>query len=221
MCNTTQAIWTLTPTILHNHLLLCKPRLGVLRLGESHRRDHRLLCNCTCAYAKNGACTRTCTGGTASNCHGHQPLRHATRCYARYYIKPSSFACSYRLSGKSEQTRRCTSSRPEGHDSTGAQTRISSEFGHRAPTRRRVQHRVRLRHDQHARKLFGGEIKEKVRNTFKEVAGLPQAERWEAASDRDTTSLEKHGVYRAGTNHRSPGRTEGDRYAVGKLNQGR
>ena len=50
---------------------------------------------------------------------------------------------------------------PEGQGSTGAQarifkTRISSQLGHCAPTRRHVRHRERLRHHPYARKLFGG-----------------------------------------------------------------
>ena len=41
----------------------------------------------------------------------------------------------------------------------------------------------------------GGENKEKLRNIFKEAMTLPQAARWKVASDKEITSLEKHGVY--------------------------
>ena len=76
-------------------------------------------------------CISTCTGKrclrphlprphTANNRHGHQRLRHAAECHARCYTRQNSFACSYRLSGKSEQ--RCSFSRPppEGHALTDA-----------------------------------------------------------------------------------------------------
>ena len=42
--------------------------------------------------------------------------------------------------------------------------------------------------------------------------GLPQAARCKPASDKEFASLEKHDVYGgAGTDHLSPGRTEGGR----------
>ena len=41
----------------------------------------------------------------------------------------------------------------------------------------------------------GGEDKEQIPNTFKEMMTLPQAARWKAASDKEITSLEKCGVY--------------------------
>ena len=44
-------------------------------------------------------------------------------------------------------------------------------------------------------RFSSGEQKEKIPNSFKEAMGLPQAERWKAASDRKVSSLEKHGVY--------------------------
>ena len=47
-------------------------------------------CTCACFRASTGACT----GRSASNYHGHQSLRHAARCYARYYTQPSSFTYS-------------------------------------------------------------------------------------------------------------------------------
>ena len=56
---------------------------GLLAWGshtESHRRNHRPPLHPYLRLARNSACTRACTGGTASNRHGHQPLRHAARC---------------------------------------------------------------------------------------------------------------------------------------------
>ena len=41
----------------------------------------------------------------------------------------------------------------------------------------------------------GGENKEQILDTFKKAMILPQAARWKVASDKDITSLEKHGVY--------------------------
>ena len=109
----------------------------------------------TCTCARNGACTWACTGGTASNRHVRQWLRHAAWCYPRRYSRSSSFVCGYKLPAESEQPCSFGRSLPEGHGSTGAharisQTRISRQFGRCAPTRRRVQHKERLRHHQYA-----------------------------------------------------------------------
>ena len=41
----------------------------------------------------------------------------------------------------------------------------------------------------------GGEQEEKIPNTFKEAMDLPQVASWNAASDKEVASLEKHGVY--------------------------
>ena len=41
----------------------------------------------------------------------------------------------------------------------------------------------------------GGENKEQIPNIFKEAMSLPQAARWKVDSDKEITSLEKHGVY--------------------------
>ena len=41
----------------------------------------------------------------------------------------------------------------------------------------------------------GGRELDRIPNTFKEAKGLPQAARWEAASDKEIASLEKHGVF--------------------------
>ena len=54
------------------------------------------------------------------------------------------------------------------------------------------------------------EIKDNILNALKKAVGFPQATWWIAASDRSIASLEKHGVYEL--IHRSPSRTEGDRY---------
>ena len=45
------------------------------------------------------------------------------------------------------------------------------------------------------RSFLGEDNKRQVPNTFKEAMALPQAARWKAASEKEITSLEKHGVY--------------------------
>lgn len=111
-------------------------------------------------------------------------------------MQPSPLICSYRLSGKSEQLSGFNWAFPVRHAPTAVQARIKLEFKHRAPTRRRRdQHKVCLRHDQHAGKLFGGEMKEQIPNTFEEDMALPQAAHWKAASDKEIASLNKRGVY--------------------------
>ena len=117
--------------------------------------DNSLVC------ARNGACTRAGTGGTANNRHRHRRLRHGSLYYRRRYSQSKIFVCSYRLSGILEEPHSFGRSLPEGHGSTSTQagifkTRISRQFGRCAPTRRHVQHRKRLRHHQYARNLFDG-----------------------------------------------------------------
>ena len=99
------------PAELHSYGSLAR---GFFAWGSNTAGITVFLFRCTCACARTGAYTRACTGDTARNHHGQQPLRHAARCYARCNTKPSSFACSYRLSGKSKQPLSCSRSIPDG-----------------------------------------------------------------------------------------------------------
>ena len=64
-----RVFWSSTLTTHYSFLLP-----GVLCLGESHRRNHRLQVHMYVAWARNGARNRACPGGTASNRYGHRRL---------------------------------------------------------------------------------------------------------------------------------------------------
>ena len=70
-------------TTLHNYFFLYKPRSGVLRPGEPHRRDHRFSLYLRLCPRQHRWLHRR----HRSNYHGHQSLRHAARCYARCYAQ--------------------------------------------------------------------------------------------------------------------------------------
>ena len=128
---------------------------------------------------------------TGTNLYATQP--GVTRAVTRSQV-PSPAATDYRTNRNN-----CAALAglfAKQHAPTAAQARISREFGYRVQTRpRRVQHRVCLCHDQHAKMLFGGRDKGKISNTIREAMGLPQVARWKEASDKYFARLEKHGVY--------------------------
>ena len=58
-----------------------------------------------------------------------------------------------------------------------------------------VQHRVRLRYDQHARRLFGGRDKTKTPEHLQGDYGPPTSGGLKGTSDKEIANLAKHGVY--------------------------
>ena len=101
-----------------------------------------------------------------------------------------------------------------------AQAKISRELGHRAPARRRrIQHRVCLHHDQHARKLFGGGHKGKKPEHLEVGDGPPTSGALESSIRQRDHKPGEARCLRACTNQCSPSRTEGGGHAVGKTSK--
>ena len=148
MWKTTPVLWTSTPMTLHNYFFLCKTHPGDLRPGGTQRRYYRLPLYLRLCPRQHRRLHRR---------HRKQPPRApiATPCNtvliallpAAKFLSP--VATDYRANRNS----RAALAGLFQEDPLQQLHTISREFGHRVPTqRRRVQHRVRLRHDQHARK---------------------------------------------------------------------
>ena len=197
---TTQVIWTSTPATLQNYVFLHKPRSGVLHLGETHRRDHRFALH---LYLRPPQKRRlhprlhrwhrkhSPRAPTATPCspvlRALLPVANFVRLLLQIRANRTNRAASAGLFQKDtlQQVHKLGSPKLGSYGNLDIAHQLndtsSTEYAYATTNAQGI--------------FSAGEKEEENPNIFKEAMGLPQAASWKAAPDRETASLEKHGVY--------------------------